>query len=330
MQARAAIDPAAIRSAYAACRDRLADHPSRLLAEARRMDDETRADAFFVVYESLRVAGPARLPRPLGRSRSFDRAEVSLRVWRDGARLCYQGQPDSADTHQIALADAMTQFQIPVTPWEELESGLLALAQRDAIPDIAASVARARLLAVAPFSVMFRVLCARRGVHRYRQISEVDIAELAHDPAVFAYLVGVAADVFTELEHLRPMQSSIPDEFLTRHHLTAQELLDMRGLQVAPARFRDLMHDISFLAWNFYDSGVAKIGQSAAHLSPESISHLDGFLGHYKTVLQDLERTHFSPAHLAEVTRSLEPRIITRIVSATPTPPGGTSQGPAS
>ena len=298
-----------VQAAYASCGERLKNHRTHLLSAARTLEDTTRRDAFFAAYLSLRVHAPACLPRPLGRARSLPDSLQALRAWSDTARLCNQGQPDPGDPAQVALADAMTRFQIPMTPWVNLEAGLGELARNEPPRTMIMFFDRSRNLALAPSAVFVRILCSRQGVRRYRMAKELDVDELSHDPAMFAYLVGVIADVFNELDDRKNGHSSIPQELLMRHNLSVDDLKAMRGEERAPERFLSLMQDMSLLAWKFYDSGVAKLTQAASQIPPQAVHHLDGFLDQFKTVLRNLEKTGFSPQEFTRQKGSLEPRI---------------------
>jgi hypothetical protein len=157
--------------------------------------------------------------------------------------------------------------------------------------------------------VFVRILCSRQGVRRYRMAKELDVDELSHDPAVFAYVVGVVADVFSELDERKSRHSSIPAELLQRHHLTVEDLKAMHRESRAPAQFLSLMQDMALFAWKFYESGVAKLTQAAASIPPEAIHHLDGFLDHYKVILKSLERAGFAPVEFSRLSGGMDPRI---------------------
>lgn len=295
-----------VEAAYAACEERLTRHRGHVLDRARGLQNLERRRAFFAAYLSLRVAAPALLPRPFGRSRSRERSVEAIAAWCDAAGRCQRGNPDPGDPTQIALADAMARFQITTQPWSDLARGLAALAGGDPVPDVITFLHRARCLALPPAGVFFRILCSRRGVRRYRFAREVDVEELAHDPAVFAYFVGVMCDVFSELEHLGT--TSIPRELLDRHGLTPGDLAAMCDGETPEPSFAQLMQDMALFAWTFYESGVTKITQAAASLSPEIIAELDGFLDHYKGALRSLEEAGFAPVRFKTLAGGLEPR----------------------
>ena len=213
-----------VLESYKRCEEKLSAHETQLLAAGRRLSDPDRRRAFMVAYDSLRVSAPACLPRPLGRARGAEASVVALRGWRDTARLCHQGEPHSGRDVEDALADTMKRFQIPMTPWVDLETGLRELAENEPVDDMQDMVRRARRLAVAPSSVFFRILSAQRGVRRFHVASDLDVDDLTHDPAAFAYMVGLMCDVFKELEYRNPAASSIPRELLDRHRLKAASL----------------------------------------------------------------------------------------------------------
>jgi phytoene/squalene synthetase len=258
------------------------------------------------------MAGPSRLPRPIGHSRSLDEAIRTLRGWRDDVQLCRQGQPREDDPYQIALADTLERFQIPLTPWIDLEQGLIAISRGEPVRHVPDFITRARQLTVAPAAAFFRVLCARRGMRRYRMTGDLEVDELAHDPGVFAYTVGVMGDVFTELRMFHGRRTSIPEELLQRHALDTERLAAIADLRVAPVNFRNLMRDLALIAWTLYEGGVTKLTQAAANLPPGSIEHLDGYLLHYRGVLRNLELAEYAPAAFRAVAGGLEPRIASR------------------
>jgi len=298
-----------VEKAYRSCEERLQNHQTHLLNSARTLQNPKRRYAFFATYVSLRVQAPACLPRPLGRARSLHSSLRALRAWSDAARLCHQGRPQPNLPSEIALADAMERFQIPVTPWMNLEKGLAGLARNEPPQDLLSFFTRARNLVLAPSEVFIRILCSRRGVRRYRMAKELNVHEMSHDPAVFAYIVGVVADVFNELDERKRQHSSIPLELLVRHRLSAESLRELRDETKAPENFLSLMQDMALFAWKFYESGVAKLTQAAALIPPEAIHYLDGFLDHYKVILKNLERADFAPKAFSQYSGGLEPRI---------------------
>lgn len=295
--------------AHAECETRLGDVESPLLTAARAMEETPRRRAFLAVYLSLRTRAAACLPRPRGRARSTEQAIHDVRAWRDAARLCHQGDPDHNDPVAPALADAMLRFSIPMTPWLRMEEGLLDVIRREPIPDMPAFMERGRRLAQAPSAALFRILCAQLGWRRYRVYAEIDIEELAHDPAMFAYIVGVMCDSFSEVAHTHPPETSLPGDLMRRHSITVERLLEIRRFLQSPRDFEDLMWDMAHIAWKFYDSGVAKLAQAAAHLPSDALLILDGFLARYRNTLREMERRRFVPPVFDELAPGLEPRV---------------------
>lgn len=319
-----------LEEAAARCEERLSGYRSHILDAGRRVEDPHRRRAFLLSYYWLRIAGPQCLPRPVGRSRTLEAAENALRSWRDTARLCHQGQPDPSNPMERGLADAMERFNLPIRPWIDLEEGLQDLLRGEPVPDMATFIHRGRRIALPAASVFFRILCARRGHHRYHLGPELDVDELAHDPAIFAFIVGVMCDVFSELQHLQPRRTAIPVQLLQRHNLDLERLLEIRGAVHAPQDFENLMLDLALFARTFYDSGVAKLTQAAAHLSPEAIRYLDEFLDHYKVALKELTRVRFAPIEFNRLLGGLEPRLLPARHAAGPLdePPGPSSSPP--
>ncbi len=287
-----------VLEAYRDCERRLENFHTPFLDAARRLDDPVRRDAFFAAYVSLRVNGPQNLPRPVGRAPTVEASRLALRAWRDNARLCNNGHPDPKIPEQIALADTMARFGIPMTPWIVLEQGLIDLAENHPVPDLASMVDRGRRLGGAQAWVFLRILIARRGVHRFRVPAPVDVEELANDPGVFAYIVRKMMDVFSELDWWETPRSSLPADMLKRHGLDVEKLRAIRSLAQAPRDFFEMMNDLTLVAWRYYESGVASIAQAAAHLPHEGVLQVDAILNGYKNALRTIQKAGFSPLEL--------------------------------
>jgi len=193
-------------------------------------------------------------------------------------------------------------------PWITLETGLVAVARGEPVPDVPSFMERGRTLALPPSSVFFRILSARRGHRRFRLSREADVDELAHDPAIFAYFVSVMCSIFIELNHSHPRCTSLPRRLLARHGLSEDDIHRLGELGTSSRAFQDLMEDMALFAWNFYESGIAKLTQSVSHLTPEAITHLDEFIGRYKDALTRLEKERFAPQVFEKLAASLEPR----------------------
>ena len=286
-----------ILEAYQDCERQLEAIQTPFLAAARRLDDPRRRNAFYAAYVSLRVLGPQALPAPRGRADSVESAHRGIRAWSDAARLCYQGRPDPTHSDQVALADAMARFGLPMTPWLRLQQGLIEIADGKPIPDLQSLIERARLIGVSQSWVFLRIILASSGVRRYRVPAELDVEELAHDPGVFAFIVRRMLEVFSDPD-AGGASADFPEDLLARHGLAAAQLAGMRGLARAPRAFYELMNDLSHVAWRFYDSGVAKLAQSAASLMPGAIPQLDQILGGYKQALRSAQQQQFAPIAL--------------------------------
>ncbi len=286
-----------ILEAYRYCEGQLEAIQTPFLAAARRLEDPRRRDAFYAAYVSMRVLGPQTLPVPRGRAASQESSRHEIRAWSDAARLCLQGHPDPTRPDQVALADAMARFGLPMTPWLRMQQGLMEIAEGKPIPDLHSLIDRARVIGVSQSWVFLRIILAVPGVRRYRVSAELDIEELAHDPGVFAFIVRRMLDVFSNLD-AAGASAGFPEDLLARHGLTAAQLAEMRGLARAPRAFHELMNDLSHVAWRFYDSGVAKLAQSAASLLPGAIPQLDQILEGYKQALRSAQQQEFAPAAL--------------------------------
>ena len=290
-----------VQQAYRVCAERLEGRRTAFLEAAPMLDDPRRRDAFYAAYLSLRVAGPACLPQPVGQAGSVRRSLKAIRAWRDTVRLCHQGQPDPAIPEQVALADTMVRFGLPMSPWMELEQGLTDLAEGQPVTDFSSLLTRARRIGVAHSSVFLRIITARPGTRRYRTSPELDMDELAHDPGVFAYIVRQMVELFPELEMWGAPRTNLPEELLRRHGLTVDALREMRHLTEAPRAFHEMMHDLANLAWRFYQNGVAKLTQAARVIPPDGVSRVDRILSGYKTCLQRIERAEFAPVTLEAI-----------------------------
>jgi hypothetical protein len=287
--------PPEVQEAYRACEQRLENIHTPFLDAARRLDDPVRRSAFYAAYVSMRVNGPANLPRPVGHAPTVEASRLALRAWRDSARLCSNRQPDSDHPDEIALADTMARFGIPMTPWIRLEQGLIEVAENHPVPDLVAMVDRGRRLGGAQSWVFLRILIAKRGVHRFRVPAPVDVEELAADPGIFAYIVRKMIDVFAELDWWETPRSSFPEVILDRHELDVDQLREMRTLTQAPRDFFEMMNDMALVAWRYYESGVASLAQAAAHLPREGVIQVDSILEGYKNALRTIQKSGFSP-----------------------------------
>lgn len=310
------IDLTLAEEAYKECEDALTIRTGPFIDRLNKIEDQSSRRAMQITYASLRIQGPLSLMRPYGRSRTPEQALQSIRDWTDGVRLSSQGQPKTPFQH--ALADTIERFNIPMAPWVSLGEGLTALVNQDPVDDVATFLLRGRQLALPPANVFFRVLCSKKGTRRYHLAREIEIEELSHDPALFAYCVGSMADIFRELDHTSPPRSSLPRQLLERHGLDVDRLLEIRNANEPTQNFVNLMHDLTLFGWTLYESGVSKITQVARHLSPQAIHHLDRFLNHYKVVLQQMEKARFSPSVCDNVARNLEPRLVALPESAEP------------
>ncbi len=290
-----------ILEAYRTCEKRLVDHRTTFLDVAREVDDEVRRNAFYAVYLSMRVEGPSCLPKPVGQAGSIRRSLKAIRAWRDGARLCHQGQPDRTRPDHLALADAMARFNLPMSPWLELEQGLTDLAEGQPVTDFSSLLTRARRIGVAHSSVFLRIVTAKPGARRYRNSPDLDMDELAHDPGVFAYIVRQMVELFPNLEMWGVPRTNLPEELLRRHGLTVEALREMRHLTQAPRAFHEMMHDLANLAWRFYQNGVAKLTQAARNIPPDGVSRVDRILDGYKSCLSHIEEAEFAPVILETI-----------------------------
>ncbi len=297
MTSRDDLSPA-IQDAYRVCEERLQVLRTPFLGAARELDDPHRRHAFYAAYLSLRVRGPAVLPRPVGQARSLAASKEALRAWRDAARVCNNGQPDPTDPEQIALADTMARFAIPMVPWIRLESGLIAVAEGRPVADLDEFLARAGQLGAAQAWVFLRILVARPGARRYRVPSDIDVEKLSHDPGVFAYVVRRMMDVFSELDWWDEPRTSLPEDILARHGLGVDALRGMRGLARAPREFYELMNDMAHVGWRYYQNGVARLAQAAASLPREAVARVDRNLEGYKSALMAMERARFAPVSI--------------------------------
>lgn len=292
-----------ILEGYRHCERQLEAIQTPFVAAARRLEDPRRRDAFFAAYVSLRVLGPQTLPVPRGRAPSQDSSRREIRAWSDAARLCHQGRPDPAHPDQVALTDAMARFGLPMAPWLRMQQGLLEIADGRPIPDLPGLIERGRLIGVSQSWIFLRIILASPGVRRYRVPGELDVEELAHDPGLFAFIVRRMVEVFNDVD-AAGASVGFPEDLLARHGLNAAQLAGMRGMTRAPRAFHELMNDLSHVAWRFYDSGVAKLTQSAASLMPGAIPQLDQILDGYKQALQAAQQQQFAPAALEKLAGS--------------------------
>ncbi len=286
-----------ILEAYRACERQLEAVQTPFIAAARRLEDTHRRHAYYAAYVSLRVLAPRTLPAPRGRATSLEGARREIRAWSDAARLCHQGRPDLARPDQVALADAMARFGLPMTPWLRIQQGLEEIAEEKMIADLHGLIERARLIGASQSWVFLRILLASPGVRRYRVPNDLDVEELSHDPGVFGFIVRRMIEVFSEL-NASGASVGLPEDLLDRHGLTGAQLGEMRGLVRAPRAFYELMNDLSHVAWRFYDSGVAKLAQAAASLIPGAVPQLDRILEGYKGALRAAQQQEFAPAAL--------------------------------
>jgi phytoene/squalene synthetase len=288
-----------IREAYRHCEALLERVQTPFLNAAREIDDPVRRDAFHAAYISLRLWAPRALPQPMGDAPSLEASRRALRAWSDAARLCHQGRPDPGAPDQVALADAMARFGLPMTPWLRMQQGLIELVENRPLTDLPSLLARARLLSATQSWIFLRIVLAAPGARRYRIPAEIDVEELSHDPGIFVFIVRRMIDVFHDLDTMVGVpRSGLPEDLLARHGLNPQKLAEIRGLARAPRGFAELMNDLSLVAWRFYDSGLAKLTQSAASLQPETLHQLDLMLDGYKQALRAAQQMQFAPVAL--------------------------------
>ncbi len=298
-QARPALSlPDGIDAAYAAC-ERLAGRDKPHLYAAAKLFPriETRR-AFASTYASMRVVDDAidEIAHRASLAQSARSIAASgVDEWLRNVRRAKDGGT-ATEPIWAALTHTFQDFELPITPWENLASAMLEDLRTPSFRDWPQLHHYMQGASVAPAIVFMylvlmrpdpsdRVFRTRWAYDRVHQVTE--------DLAVFCYWVHILRDVATDLTLGGSGLVYIPDEDLRHFRLRAEDLASMRASKKATSSYTRLGHYLAERARTHLMRGRVAFPAILADAEPEAGRALTGLVSTYEDILHCLEDRDF-------------------------------------
>ncbi|UCC44896.1 MAG: squalene/phytoene synthase family protein, partial [Candidatus Zixiibacteriota bacterium] len=228
-----------------------------ILDIAARFWDDDRYAAFKVCYRSMRVIDDLVDDRKSAGRRisEAERSQLSrsIETWVTGLN---ENRP--ADSFQKQLLDTITDFRIPLWPWQRLARAMLYDLNNDGFATLTAFLRYAEGAAIAPASV-FMHLCGVRGDNRKIVAPDFNIRAAARHLALFSYTVHIMRDL--QKDQAAGLNYFAAD-FLKRHGLTERDLRKQAVSGTVSAELRNLIGDYCRIA-QYYQSRARRAVDAA-------------------------------------------------------------------